>query len=384
MEKVIEKIVDFASKLDKKSFSKEANAVDDIALNLIKVSQYVGSQGYWIRNERCWSNCYREKRASSPNKPTQEIWFDCQAEYEDAINNENSDWDSYAGNNVKVANTSLDVKIADSFRNDGDVESIISSFILQAENSHKEACLSAVEQVLTIADDLYGKDESLHNEATNISDLLLKEAGWWDTWDKANAWTDVAKQWYNKQTNPSGTQTAPPNTYRDFANQRQNIRQQVNDLNKQKGFRTDPQGKPVPLNAPQVNGPQNPTTDFTNSLNKMQPEGSPPKTQVAPGSQPVSTNAQPVTNTPVNGQPNQQTTQTPEQVVNPILTELNGIKNQLSALQDKPTAFNAVKKWILENGWQDSDAANNFAQWLVNSSNPVKASKLQKNVLFKI
>jgi hypothetical protein len=69
MEKVIEKIVDFASKLDKKSFSKEANAVDDIALNLIKVSQYVGSQGYWIRNERCWSNCYREKRASSPNKP---------------------------------------------------------------------------------------------------------------------------------------------------------------------------------------------------------------------------------------------------------------------------------------------------------------------------
>ena len=212
MEKVIEKIVNFASKLDKKSFSKEANAVDDIALNLIKVSQYVGSQGYWIRNERCWSNCYREKRASNPNKPTQEIWFDCQAEYEDAINNENSDWDSYADNNVKVANINLDVKIAESFRNDGDVESIISSFILQAENSHKEACLSAVEQVLTIADDLYEKDESLHNEATNISDLLLKEAGWWDTWDKANAWKDVAKQWYNKQTNPSGTQTAPSNT----------------------------------------------------------------------------------------------------------------------------------------------------------------------------
>jgi hypothetical protein len=350
MEKVIEKIVDFASKLDKKSFSKEANAVDDIALNLIKVSQYVGSQGYWIRNERCWSNCYREKRASSPNKPTQEIWFDCQAEYEDAINNENSDWDSYAGNNVKVANTSLDVKIADSFRNDGDVESIISSFILQAENSHKEACLSAVEQVLTIADDLYGKDESLHNEATDISDLLLKEAGWWDTWDKANAWKDVAKQWYNKQTNPSGTQTAPPNTYRDFANQRQNIRKQVNELNKQKGFRTDPQGKPVPLS-----GPQNTVTN-------------------TPSTQPSATPA------PVS----QQTVQTPEQVVNPILTELNGIKNQLSALQDKPTAFNAVKKWILENGWQDLDAANNFAQWLVNSSNPVKASKLQKNVLFKI
>lgn len=376
MEKVIEKIVDFASKLDKKSFSKEANAVDDIALNLIKVSQYVGSQGYWIRNERCWSNCYREKRASSPNKPTQEIWFDCQAEYEDAINNENSDWDSYAGNNVKVANTSLDVKIADSFRNDGDVESIISSFILQAENSHKEACLSAVEQVLTIADDLYGKDESLHNEATNISDLLLKEAGWWDTWDKANAWKDVAKQWYNKQTNPSGTQTAPPNTYRDFANQRQDIRKQVNELNKQKGFRTDPQGKPVPLS-----GPQNPATNTPSTQPSATPATTP--TSVTP-----STNANPATPPTAPGATpapaSQQTVQTPEQVVNPILTELNGIKNQLSALQDKPTAFNAVKKWILENGWQDSDAANNFAQWLVNSSNPVKASKLQKNVLFKI
>jgi hypothetical protein len=93
-----------------------------------------------------------------------------------------------------VANTSLDVKIADSFRNDGDVESIISSFILQAENSHKEACLSAVEQVLTIADDLYGKDESLHNEATDISDLLLKEAGWWGTLWRKNRLEPIYQQ----------------------------------------------------------------------------------------------------------------------------------------------------------------------------------------------
>ncbi len=96
--KAIEKITQVATKLDELGKTETANAIDKVTGNLVllKTAQYVGIQGYWIRNNRCWMNCYRQKRASQPSLGAQEVWTECQKEYEESINNPKSGWEKYA------------------------------------------------------------------------------------------------------------------------------------------------------------------------------------------------------------------------------------------------------------------------------------------------
>ena len=62
------------------------------ALSNYKMAQYVGAQGYWLRNRRCWDNCYRQKRTAKPGGSAQEVWMECWDEYREAINNPKSTW----------------------------------------------------------------------------------------------------------------------------------------------------------------------------------------------------------------------------------------------------------------------------------------------------
>ena len=89
---------DFAEALDRAKLSSMADHVDKISSNVlaIKTAQYVGVQGYWIRNKRCWENCYRQKRAQNKSMPAQKVWTDCHSEYVKSINNDNADWNKYA------------------------------------------------------------------------------------------------------------------------------------------------------------------------------------------------------------------------------------------------------------------------------------------------
>ena len=98
----IAKLTKMATYLDDKKMYKMADEIDKIAKNLvnIKIAQYVGIQGYWLRNTRCWQNCYRQKR-SETDRPSQEIWTECHEEYLKAINNPGSGWDKYAETKVK-------------------------------------------------------------------------------------------------------------------------------------------------------------------------------------------------------------------------------------------------------------------------------------------
>jgi alkylhydroperoxidase/carboxymuconolactone decarboxylase family protein YurZ len=99
MEQLIKGITDVATLCEQQNLIKTAENIDKIAQSLvnIKTAQYLGIQGYWIRNERCWSNCYRIKRANNPKMPAQEVWFACRDEYIKSINNDNSGWEKYAG-----------------------------------------------------------------------------------------------------------------------------------------------------------------------------------------------------------------------------------------------------------------------------------------------
>lgn len=97
---LIKDIILTAQSLDVKGLTKHASQLDGIAesLTMIKQAQYDGVQGYWIRNGRCFDNCYREKRTKEAKKSAQEIWSECHSEWVNSLMANSSDWDKYAKN----------------------------------------------------------------------------------------------------------------------------------------------------------------------------------------------------------------------------------------------------------------------------------------------
>lgn len=147
----------FADVLDKNDFTKEASKLRDIVedYSFLKTAQYIGTQGYWVRNERCWSNCYRDKRASNPNMASQKVWKECHKEYVDYTNNSNTKWDKYASDvkNIKISSNQ-------------DLENHVNQLEEKIIEKHiKEA--SSIE-------DLYNKrNEEYLNEYLKISNKLI-------------------------------------------------------------------------------------------------------------------------------------------------------------------------------------------------------------------
>ena len=95
---IIKSLTDMSEELDSAKLNKIADKVDIIAKNIvmIKTAQFVGIQGFAIRNSRCWGNCYRQKRTKNKNMPAQKVWEECHKEYLASINNDNSGWEKYA------------------------------------------------------------------------------------------------------------------------------------------------------------------------------------------------------------------------------------------------------------------------------------------------
>lgn len=86
--------------LEREGLSKTSSVITATMSNLlnIKTAQYVGPQGYWIRQKRCFDNCYRQKRTTGPEKAAQVVWTECWEEYNKAIEvgiTEN-EWAKYA------------------------------------------------------------------------------------------------------------------------------------------------------------------------------------------------------------------------------------------------------------------------------------------------
>ena len=111
----LEAIVKVANRLDSEGLTEVVDKIDKSASSLItlKEAQYVGVQGYWVRQKRCMDNCYRTKRAET-DLSSQEIVFECLSEYDDSLKgDEDFSWAKYASeddnNQIKTASKELSV-----------------------------------------------------------------------------------------------------------------------------------------------------------------------------------------------------------------------------------------------------------------------------------
>ena len=114
MIELIKEIILTAQSLEVKGLSKYADKLDSAAesLTLVKQAQYDGIQGYWIRNGRCFDNCYREKRTNQAKKSAQEVWTECHNEWLDSLMKNSSDWDKYASDSSGEMRKVASVKTA--------------------------------------------------------------------------------------------------------------------------------------------------------------------------------------------------------------------------------------------------------------------------------
>lgn len=123
MIELIKEIILTAQSLEVRGLGKIASKLDSVAesLTMVKQAQYDGIQGYWIRNGRCFDNCYRQKRTDESKKSAQEIWTECHSEWLESLMNNSSAWDKYAGDNSgelrKVASSGV-AKTSDLVMND--------------------------------------------------------------------------------------------------------------------------------------------------------------------------------------------------------------------------------------------------------------------------
>lgn len=219
MENTIKLLTSIAEELDSQGLAALASRVDAVAVNAlnIKTAQYVGIQGYAIRNSRCWGNCYRKKRVENPKKAAQAVWTECHKEYVESINNDGSKWDKYADSNesfVKVASVpaakykEIDKKIAKIISNKVasglDLGNAIFASIDEVSSLTQEQAVSSSNELLDIATELVSNPH-IANKLSEASTVLLKDAQLWNTvkglWDPAQRATNQQNSQSNNLSN---------------------------------------------------------------------------------------------------------------------------------------------------------------------------------------
>ncbi len=173
---------------------KEIIAISEDLLNHFKTAQYLGSQGYWIRNSRCWQNCYRQKRSQTPEKSAQDVWFECFEEYNESTRKyEDNQWSKYAENFlpltsmkfagvndyslVKNKNLSLSKLIEAKINQGTDIGSAIFSSIQELETDDDLYLLQSADRLQSIASRLPNNQA---NKISNIIESLIKQSGLFD------------------------------------------------------------------------------------------------------------------------------------------------------------------------------------------------------------
>lgn len=194
MNSIIEKIITIANNLDDKGNETIASALDSLAEKLtdIKIAQYVGSQGYWVRNSRCWANCYRQKRANNPDMPAQKVWTSCHEEYVTAMQNQNlgkstSSWDKYASSDPKNVIAALDAKFNENLSSliEKNIESgmdrgnAIFAAIDDIEMQPYDDLIEASQKAFELASNMFEKSPREAVKIAQAGEDLVKEAQWW-------------------------------------------------------------------------------------------------------------------------------------------------------------------------------------------------------------
>ncbi|HUS49092.1 MAG TPA: WYL domain-containing protein [Candidatus Paceibacterota bacterium] len=188
---IFDSLKNIGDDLDNLKMSKQSATITDIMQSFlnIKTAQYVGIQGYWIRNRRCFDNCYRQKRAENKNKPAQEVWFDCQKEYEASINNDYSGWEKYAGeeNMTKIAGKQKELfekenkyfqnSIKKAMKNNVPFENAVYASIDQGVNRYEEKIINNATELIEMAAEFKKAGyEDISEKMANTSMEMIKEA----------------------------------------------------------------------------------------------------------------------------------------------------------------------------------------------------------------
>jgi hypothetical protein len=188
MENTQSELIKIASTLEDKGLKKSSSIVrnaEKILANF-KMAQYVGVQGYWLKNRRCWDNCYRHKRTTQPDTPAQKVWMECWDEYKNSINNNKSSWAKYAGQDSsikisakeeaewnKIFASKVEAKIKEGLNRPEAVYTII-----EAESQdYTEKILEASADLMTLSEALVeNNQQDLGLKLAELSEEMLKEA----------------------------------------------------------------------------------------------------------------------------------------------------------------------------------------------------------------
>jgi len=176
---------EIGDEFEKIGLVKNAKIITDIMDELlqIKTAQYVGAQGYWIRNRRCWDNCYRQKRTTEPDKAAQEVWMECWDEYKKSINNNESGWEKYASIEDKIDESNIKkwdgdfIKKASKRIDEGEsVGPVIYSTIDEESQKNSNLLIKKANGLLDLSKILVeNKQEELGDKVAKVSLAILKE-----------------------------------------------------------------------------------------------------------------------------------------------------------------------------------------------------------------
>jgi len=196
----IKKLNSISNELTNMKMSKTASIVKNSIKEMAdkKFAQYVGGQGYWIRNSRCWGNCYRSKRAESPNMPAQKVWEECLGEYKESLNNDYSGWEKYASKKEKnidwiVSEKKAFIKDVDNYIKSGrSIGKSIFKAISDRNKKYSDSLIKNADILFSLAGTLKKNGfEKLGGEIAESASLIIKEADfaqpkkWWGgrLWD---------------------------------------------------------------------------------------------------------------------------------------------------------------------------------------------------------
>lgn len=177
--KIFEDLNAIGNKLDSLNMKKTSSQITKVMKSLldIKKAQYVGVQGYAIRNRRCWDNCYRQKRTKFPSKTAQNIWMECWDEYQKSINDNNSGWEKYAEEKVdKQVKTSFSKDVSVKVSQGQFVADAIYNTIAEKEKEVNREVFRISKDLSDIALRLNDKQPKIASKIAGVSVDLIKEA----------------------------------------------------------------------------------------------------------------------------------------------------------------------------------------------------------------
>jgi len=198
MSKIFHDLQKIGDSLESKGFKRSARVVTDTMASMleIKTAQYEGGQGYAIRNRRCWDNCYRQKRVSSPERAAQEVWTDCWDEYLESINNNNSGWEKYAESQKHTKDAQLDkefnVEVRKKVESGTSIPNAVYGTIEEFKTRESEIAIENLNKLMKIAESLEKEgDKELGQKVYDTCYDMIKEAGplqWLDERIGPTAW----------------------------------------------------------------------------------------------------------------------------------------------------------------------------------------------------